>query len=57
VLFNDGSVVWSPTPFCGHARDNIYTAAFVTYGRHHLPHHRHDSLLLPIYPLRTYGGD
>ena len=54
VLFNDGAVVWHPTPFCGHARDHIFTADARGRGPHKYPYHRHDSILLPLFPLRDY---
>ena len=48
VLYNDGHVQWSTTPFCGHNGDNIYSAD-VPPGSGGLwkPRHRDDSVLLP----------
>ena len=53
VLFNDNSVVWHDTPFVGRARDNIYTRAGDTSGKRTVPGGKHDSLLLPPFPLKN----
>jgi hypothetical protein len=57
VLYNDGRVAWSTTPFCGMNRDHIYT-------RHRNPDwaqtsasHKHDTNLVPWYPLRWRGSN
>jgi hypothetical protein len=51
VLFNDTSVVWNDTPFCGRSRDSIYTRAGDTSLKRSIPAGKHDSLLLPGFPL------
>ena len=53
VLFNDTSVVWHDTPFCGKSRDSIYTRAGDTSGKRGYPAGKHDSLLLPGFPLKN----
>jgi hypothetical protein len=53
VLFNDNSVVWHDTPFVGRARDNIYTRSDQTGGKAGIPAGKHDSLLLPPFPLKN----
>ena len=53
VLFNDGAVVWHDTPFCGHARDNIYTRSGDTANKRGIPASKYDSLLLPPFPLKN----
>jgi prepilin-type N-terminal cleavage/methylation domain-containing protein len=53
VLFNDNSVRWQDTPFCGRSRDNIYTRAGDTSGKRGIPAGKHDSLLLPAFPLKN----
>jgi prepilin-type N-terminal cleavage/methylation domain-containing protein len=53
VLFNDNAVVWHDTPFAGHARDNIYTRSDQTGGKGGIPAGKHDSLLLPPFPLKN----
>ena len=53
VLFNDNSVVWHDTPFCGRSRDNVYTRAGDTSGKRGFPAGKHDSLLLPGFPLKN----
>ncbi|MCY2953650.1 MAG: DUF1559 domain-containing protein [Planctomycetota bacterium] len=51
VLYNDGHVAWSLTPFCGHEGENIFIPR--TLGPNLLdgsafsPAHRHDTVLLP----------
>jgi hypothetical protein len=50
-------VSWNDTPFCGHARDNIYTrwtqppGAFLC-----IPADRYDSVLSPMFPLKGNAG-
>jgi prepilin-type N-terminal cleavage/methylation domain-containing protein len=56
VLFNDGAVVWQDTPFCGYARDNIWTRSGDTKGRIGMPASRYDSLLTPMHPLKDTWG-
>jgi prepilin-type N-terminal cleavage/methylation domain-containing protein len=54
VLFNDGSVLWSNTPFVGYARDHIYVRAGGNpRGRPGIPANKHDSVLGPYLPLST----
>ena len=53
VLFNDTSVVWHDTPFCGKSRDNIWTRQGDTSGKRKIPAGKHDSLLLPAFPLKN----
>ena len=43
VLFNDQSVHWEDTPFCGHARDNIYTRSGDTGFKRSKPASKYDS--------------
>jgi prepilin-type N-terminal cleavage/methylation domain-containing protein len=53
VLYNDGRVVWSMTPFVGIGRDNIYSIqGSADILNVDLPRGKYDSVLLPIYPLR-----
>jgi len=56
VLYNDGHVVWSATPFCGYLGDNIYIAAPEVAGTDPVPipfpMHRNDSIL---YPSELHG--
>ena len=56
VLFNDGHVSWETTPFCGHARDNIYTRATQPGANIAIPADRYDSVLSPMFPLKGPGG-
>ncbi len=51
VLFNDGSVSWCNNPFAGYLRDNIYTRAFDNDRVRGIPANKHDSLMIPWYPL------
>jgi hypothetical protein len=53
VLFNDHSMRWQDTPFCGRARDNIYTRAGDTANKRAWPAGKHDSLLSPMFPLKN----
>ena len=56
VLFNDTSVVWHDTPFCGHARDNIWTRSDQPAGSMApIPAGKHHSLL-PMFPLKSTTG-
>jgi hypothetical protein len=56
VLFNDGAVVWEDTPFCAHARDNIWTRADQTSGPGAIPAGKYDSVLSPMFPLKSITG-
>jgi type II secretory pathway pseudopilin PulG len=56
VLYNDGRVVWVTTPFCGVDRDHIYTRTFRQYESPNMPSHKHDTVLIPRYPLRWRGS-
>jgi prepilin-type processing-associated H-X9-DG protein len=56
VLFNDGHVSWETTPFCGHARDNIYTRATQPGANIAIPADRYDSVLSPMFPLKNQNG-
>jgi prepilin-type N-terminal cleavage/methylation domain-containing protein len=57
VLFNDGAVVWHDTPFCGHNQDNIWTRCDQPKGsKAPIPAGKYDSLLLPVFPLRSITG-
>jgi prepilin-type N-terminal cleavage/methylation domain-containing protein len=57
VLFNDCSVAWKDTPFCGRARDNIWTRSDQPAGSvAPIPAGKHDSLLLPMFPLKSKTG-
>jgi hypothetical protein len=57
VLFNDGSVVWHDTPFCGHNQDNIWTRCDQPKGsKAPIPAGKYDSLLLPVFPLKSITG-
>jgi hypothetical protein len=58
VLFNDGSVVWHDTPFCGHERDNIWTRGDGLYGTLNvaIPAGKYDSVLSPMFPLKNSSG-
>jgi prepilin-type N-terminal cleavage/methylation domain-containing protein/prepilin-type processing-associated H-X9-DG protein len=47
VLFNDGHVSWLDSPFCGHARDNIYTRSTNPGNNLCVPADRYDSVLSP----------
>ena len=55
VLYNDGRVVWMTTPFCGVNRDQIYTRHFRQNQGGTMPSHKHDTVLVPKYPLRWPG--
>lgn len=59
VLYNDGRVAWSTSPFVGINRDNIYTYADepnrFTLGVA-TPRNRFDTVLLPGYPMRKSGN-
>jgi prepilin-type N-terminal cleavage/methylation domain-containing protein len=57
VLYNDGRVTWTSTPFCGVNRDDIYTRHFRQNQSPQMPSHKHDTVLVPRYPLRWSGGD
>jgi hypothetical protein len=57
VLYNDGRVAWSTTPFCGVNRDHIYTRHFRQNQSRTMPSHKHDTVLVPKYPLRWTGGE
>jgi type II secretory pathway pseudopilin PulG len=56
VLFNDSHVSWETTPFCGHARDNIYTRSTQPGANIAVPADRYDSVLSPMFPLKGPGG-
>ena len=56
VLFNDGHVNWETTPFCGHARDNIYTRPDQPGATLAIPASKYDSLLTPMFPLKNTSG-
>jgi hypothetical protein len=56
VLFNDHSVRWQDTPFCGYARDNIYTRSDHTSGKWAVPASKYDSVLSPMFPLKNSLG-
>ncbi|HEY7116673.1 MAG TPA: prepilin-type N-terminal cleavage/methylation domain-containing protein [Tepidisphaeraceae bacterium] len=56
VLFNDGHVTWNDTPFCGYARDNIYTRAANVGANVGVPANRYDSVLSPMFPLKNFTG-
>jgi prepilin-type N-terminal cleavage/methylation domain-containing protein len=56
VLFNDGSVSWQKTPFCGHAQDNIWTRADGSTWKFGVPVGKYDSLLTPMFPLFDTQG-
>jgi len=56
VLFNDGHVSWQDSPFCGHARDNIYTRSTQPGVNIATPASKYDSLLSPMFPLKNQGG-
>ena len=51
VLYNDGHVAWSKTPFCGHKSDNIYGSDIPDTGGLSIPQHRDDSVLLPGFSM------
>jgi prepilin-type N-terminal cleavage/methylation domain-containing protein len=53
VLFNGYAVVWQTTPFCGRARDNIYTRAGDTGFKRAWPASKDDSVLGPMFPLKN----
>ena len=55
VLYNDGRVAWSATPFCGVNRDQIYTRHLHQNQSPNMPSHKHDTVLVPRYPLRWPG--
>lgn len=60
VLFGDGSVHWKETVFCGRDRDNIFTRKGdkkTGFNDNPIPAGRHDSLLLPFFPLKNKGGN
>jgi hypothetical protein len=59
VVYHDGHVAWSETPFCGAWRDNIYTSYWTPdYGGILPPRIQPfaytwvDTVLLPVYPLQ-----
>jgi prepilin-type N-terminal cleavage/methylation domain-containing protein len=56
VLFNNGSVLWHDTPFCGQARDNIWTRSDQKEGNVAVPAGKHDSVLSPMFPLLEHTG-
>jgi prepilin-type N-terminal cleavage/methylation domain-containing protein/prepilin-type processing-associated H-X9-DG protein len=56
VLFNDGHVSWQDNPFCGHARDNIYTRSTQPGANISFPAGKYDSLLSPLFPLKNQSG-
>jgi hypothetical protein len=56
VLFNDQSVRWEETPFCGHARDNIWTRSDMKEGTIAMPTGKDDSVLSPMFPLKDPSG-
>jgi len=56
VLFNDGHVSWQDSPFCGHARDNIYTRSAQPDASVAVPSSKFDSLLSPWFPLKNTSG-
>lgn len=60
VLFADQSVQWHSHVFVGRARDNIFTRAGDTYtglNDRGKPASKHDSLLLPFFPLKNTAGN
>jgi prepilin-type N-terminal cleavage/methylation domain-containing protein len=56
VLYNDGSVAWATTPFCGVGRDNIFTRHFDPRNSSTTASHKHDTILVPWYPVVWWGG-
>jgi prepilin-type processing-associated H-X9-DG protein len=56
VLFNDGHVSWHDTPFCAHARDNIYTRSSPPGNSLAFPIDKYDSVLSPMFPLKNTMG-
>jgi hypothetical protein len=56
VLFNDCHVSWEDTPFCGHARDNIYTRSDHPENGSSVPASKDDSVLSPLFPVKSQIG-
>jgi prepilin-type N-terminal cleavage/methylation domain-containing protein len=56
VLYNDGHVIWSSTPLCGHNYDNIFDGdGFQGTRSSDTPAHKDDSVLLPSWFLWRVG--
>jgi len=51
VCFNDGHVEWCLSPFVGYNHDNVYTRAGDTANKRGNPSGRHDTVLVPIFPI------